>query len=128
MARISPEILFEIEIKSCLALYRSSSLIFLIFHGLRECTLWVQWCHSLLYADSDPSAVFCTHTKVFCHLLLYLGPESQELFYFLDAWSHSYHRLIALSLAECSQHTTQHMHFQCLCKKLTLNLISFKFY
>ena len=41
----------------------------LTFHGLRDCTLWVQWCHSL---HTDPLTAFCTHTKVISHSLLYL--------------------------------------------------------
>jgi len=49
--------------------------------SLWDYTLWEQWCHRW---HSDPSATFCTHTKVISHLLLYLRPEPSQPFHFFD--------------------------------------------
>jgi len=64
------KIFFEIKIKSCLALYWSTGLP--TFHGLWNCTFWVQWCHSL---HTDPLAAFCTKVSPI-HSCLYLRSES----------------------------------------------------
>jgi len=45
----------------------------LTFHGLWDCTLWLQWCHSL---HTDPATAFCTHAKVISHSVLFLRLES----------------------------------------------------
>jgi len=41
---------------------------------------WFVRLHTWVKDCDDPSAVFCTHTKVISHSLLYLRPESLQLF------------------------------------------------
>jgi len=79
--------LFEIKIKSCLALYWSSLLMLLYIFMICEIAHFgYKW--DSLY--TDPSAAFCIHTKVISHSLLCLRPESLQPFHFSTSLSHFY--------------------------------------